>query len=59
MLPFSAPGAVLCGGGRTIAKAGFEMQGAGRDFFVGRLAAYLLKPPTQARLHRPLQAATG
>jgi hypothetical protein len=27
MLPFSAPAALCCGGGRTIAKAGFGMQG--------------------------------
>jgi hypothetical protein len=33
MLPFSAPAALCCGGGRTIAKAGFGMQGVALKFF--------------------------
>jgi hypothetical protein len=51
MLPFSAPDAVCCGGGRTIAKPGFGMQGVHVDFFMQSMlrggASLRAKTPTR------------
>ena len=49
MLPFSAPAALCCGGGRTIAKARFGMQGGEVDILWQRMllswkSRHLLQP---------------